>query len=778
MQRVLVIAMGIGLLAGAGSPADAAVDAQAVCTEKKAKAAGKKAADILKAHGRNQKKPNPARLALDLSKAQSRFTTAFTKAEARDGCATVGDAGPIGAKVDAFVADVLSEIEQPCGNGSPDGGEQCDDGAANGTPDSCCTLNCQFAPASTPCTDTDGDLCSTVAGCDGQGTCEQDSTVVCDAPDPPCEGGQTCNPGTGLCEDQPDAPLGTACDADGDSCTSDHCDGVGSCVVYDNDCCASGADLLSFETSIGSGSCGRVESRRCSNNLSSACVDDGDCDFGMCITTPPLNLCSDNPSAACTQDADCTGTCEDQGVLADLACGGLYFGGGQNYVPSPRRLPDRAKAFVKVIGCNGATGELTLGPTSAAEVGERLCSEGRKCSSAGTACGVDADCPATETCADRCFLGPPLPFPDVSLIPTSVCVVNVLAQDASGNAQCAGGGMHLMFPLRSRIHLTGDLLSSATPPDVPGLQPCPLCSRVCVGGANAGFPCTENSDCDSDDCSGSEQCLGGPNDGLGCAPATSGAELDGHTCCAGGGNNAESCAVDSDCPGGTCASDCTAFPTSHDCPPDPDLSLYFGGLPVVTFGLTNTPVTAEAVDHDRSRRTFCGFCRDLSIEESYCFEGDPDLRCVGGDNGGFWCAANSDCDSDICERDNFCPDSATNPNCRPASGVVSGCGTATPCNDDSDCSAPYESCAQLSPGALQFGAATRVTVNGSTDGSCLGDGAPHATDLVSFFCVPPFFDPVVDVAADLPGPGAATLPATVILSSGGAFRDVTGGVVD
>ncbi len=56
------------------------------------------------------------------------------------------------------------------------------------------------------------------------------SNVVCQAADPPCEGGELCNPGTGTCDPQPDAALSTPCEADGDLCTNDHCDGNGACV--------------------------------------------------------------------------------------------------------------------------------------------------------------------------------------------------------------------------------------------------------------------------------------------------------------------------------------------------------------------------------------------------------------------------------------------------------------------------------------------------------------------------------------------------------------------
>jgi hypothetical protein len=84
------------------------------------------------------------------------------------------------------------------------------------------------APLSTPC-EADGDLC-TNDQCDGNGSCVFQSNVSCQAASPPCEAGETCNSGTGLCDPVPDAPLGTSCDLDADLCTIDECDGTGSCV--------------------------------------------------------------------------------------------------------------------------------------------------------------------------------------------------------------------------------------------------------------------------------------------------------------------------------------------------------------------------------------------------------------------------------------------------------------------------------------------------------------------------------------------------------------------
>jgi len=111
MPNRLAVAFAVSvLIAVTGSPTRADLTAEATCKEAKAKAAGKKAFSLLKAHGRNTKKPHPAKLTADISKAESRFTKAFVHEESRGGCLTTGDAGTIEEKVNAFIADVIEEV--------------------------------------------------------------------------------------------------------------------------------------------------------------------------------------------------------------------------------------------------------------------------------------------------------------------------------------------------------------------------------------------------------------------------------------------------------------------------------------------------------------------------------------------------------------------------------------------------------------------------------------------------------------------------------------------
>jgi hypothetical protein len=81
----------------------------ATCKAAKSRAAGQRAADLLAAFAENQTSPDPDRLAALVARAQSTFTKAFARAEEK-GCGTAGDTEAIGAKVDAFVADVLQDV--------------------------------------------------------------------------------------------------------------------------------------------------------------------------------------------------------------------------------------------------------------------------------------------------------------------------------------------------------------------------------------------------------------------------------------------------------------------------------------------------------------------------------------------------------------------------------------------------------------------------------------------------------------------------------------------
>jgi hypothetical protein len=91
-------------------------NAPAICKEKKTRDLGKHTFGLAQAFGKNLRTPNAARLVSDVSKAQSKLTRRFTRAEfdgtgVSRGCDTVGDVGTLEGKVDIVVEDALDELD-------------------------------------------------------------------------------------------------------------------------------------------------------------------------------------------------------------------------------------------------------------------------------------------------------------------------------------------------------------------------------------------------------------------------------------------------------------------------------------------------------------------------------------------------------------------------------------------------------------------------------------------------------------------------------------------
>ncbi len=193
------------------------------------------------------------------------------------------------------------------------------EGGANCNPTTGMCVNKPDAVLSTPCElDSPPDLCS-VDHCNGKGLCVFLRDVVCQSSDPPCEAGDTCNPATGICEPNEDAPESTVCTTDEDPCTNEHCDGSGLCVLLSDKCGA-----CCDHNPIGGECADRVLPVECIGDqleffLNESCTAveaRGDCEQhrGAC--------CDGTPKAVhCTDDVlpgDCTG--DNQTWFKDASC--------------------------------------------------------------------------------------------------------------------------------------------------------------------------------------------------------------------------------------------------------------------------------------------------------------------------------------------------------------------------------------------------------------------------------------------------------------------------
>src|SRR5262245_59513487 len=121
MRRCVIVAVVVLVLAaGAWSPARAGGTPAQKCAQSKLKATGKKAAAQLKCY----KKAVADGVGVDsecLDKAGAKFLIAFQKAEAKGGCATVGDAGAVEGEVDTFVAGAATALP----GGATEEGRKC-----------------------------------------------------------------------------------------------------------------------------------------------------------------------------------------------------------------------------------------------------------------------------------------------------------------------------------------------------------------------------------------------------------------------------------------------------------------------------------------------------------------------------------------------------------------------------------------------------------------------------------------------------------------------------
>jgi len=187
-----------------------------------------------------------------------------------DLCGYPGDPGRTQSSDGHFVTVTFTSL---CGNGAIDAGvgEQCDAGAGNGQPGTCCTAQCQITPNGSTCRAV-ASVCDVPETCDGAsaacpadavapagGSCRASAGVcdvaeTCDGVNPLCPGdgfvtgGTVCNPSTGLCDPAETctgadaacpadalAPAGTECRA-----ATDLCDAAEQCTGTSVNCPADG----------------------------------------------------------------------------------------------------------------------------------------------------------------------------------------------------------------------------------------------------------------------------------------------------------------------------------------------------------------------------------------------------------------------------------------------------------------------------------------------------------------------------------------------------------
>jgi cysteine-rich repeat protein len=181
-------------------------------------------------------------------------------------------------------------VDSPCtcGNGVLDPGEQCDDGNVdNGD---CCSAFCRFESSGGACPD-DGSSCTTDQ-CDGAGSCihtSKPSGAAC------LDDGNACTTdqcdGAGTCTHS-GKPSGTACLDDGNTCTTDQCNSAGTCVHAPGNpgvaCRAAGACQVAATCTGTSAVCPPNSSQPDGTPCDdgNVCTSGDVCSGGLCVGTP------------------------------------------------------------------------------------------------------------------------------------------------------------------------------------------------------------------------------------------------------------------------------------------------------------------------------------------------------------------------------------------------------------------------------------------------------------------------------------------------------------
>jgi hypothetical protein len=258
----------------------------------------KKTAALLKCHSKNEKPPvgsTPAKFAACLQKAKDKFDGGanpakgcFAKLEAKfgpGGCLSVNDTAPLETTVDAFVDDVICQLDPAAGTcpatptptptstpGCLGTGQMC----ANGS--QCCSLNCSAGQCQPSCSngiqdgsETDIDCGGTCPACGlGQG-CASDSNCVATTV---CAAGQcVCAPGKANCNVNP---------ADGCEITTasdvGNCGGCGLVCSLQNaneNCVAGQCGIAACDTNFAN--CDSMTANGCEINTSSDSSNCGGC---------------------------------------------------------------------------------------------------------------------------------------------------------------------------------------------------------------------------------------------------------------------------------------------------------------------------------------------------------------------------------------------------------------------------------------------------------------------------------------------------------------------
>jgi hypothetical protein len=163
-----------------------------------------------------------------------------------------------------------------------------------------CTVGvgCEHPPVadSTPCTDSDGNACTT-AGCEAGACVQTHQTTVCNPDNNECTDDPACDPATGLCNHPPKSDSTPCSDSDGNACTTPGCE-TGVCVqTHQTTTCTPDNNECTSDPACdpATGLCNHpnvADSTPCTDTDNLSCTTAG-CEAGSCVQTH-ISDCQNN----------------------------------------------------------------------------------------------------------------------------------------------------------------------------------------------------------------------------------------------------------------------------------------------------------------------------------------------------------------------------------------------------------------------------------------------------------------------------------------------------
>jgi hypothetical protein len=664
--------------------------------------------------------------------------------------------------VAAAVSVEFPQLSPNCGNGVIDAGEDCDPVA---NPTGCNTgERCVPAGAEDECTCVEQG-----SGTCGDGTIE--SGEACDPSAVPtgCPAGMTCGSDC-TCSDQSgnqcEGTCSPACTA-GQSCRCACASGTcGNGVRDPGEQCDPMANPSGCATGMICGEPGTAQQCTCftqSGTCGNGILDPGEaCDPALPNTCDPGEVCLSSGAMACTCGAppsNCgngliewgeqcdpaanpTGcaagqTCAGRGSPRACTCvsgspGGAFCGNG---MIDPGEQCDPAASPTGCAANQTCSGQCTCSGASAT-CGNGTIDPGEQCDPAANPPG----CPVGSTCSATCTCGgattTTLPSGGGATLSFTTTV---------GTASCGGAGLNPAPPAPHSGQLFSDpAATSAITGGELGL------GCLYIGGGNAtSVPPDQIPDSSTEVLSVSGTSVSG-NAGSGPSDCTLGAKSSQH--CIGAMNNGASCTSDTQCQAslpGSCA---------------PDAQCFFGPpLPIPNGGLSTCVLNVIKSDASGSTDPTTGSSNlSLPLFSRTYLTGNataPCPRCSGGTCQGGAHKGMSCTPTGVLGTTLDCPPLPAQflaPLDVTLSPLTTGTATMT--------SASGSFCpSQANAGAFGKTNARAIVETGKPAGS-LTDGAPHNSVLASVFCIPQTGNIAIDIAADLPGPGAIGLNGTAHLT--------------